>query len=147
MDVEQIRAMTTADIPAVLKIDSHNPNTSWTGAKLFASLAHHNVGWVLCEGETVTAFILVNYTEPVCDLLLLGVLQEKRRKGLGTRLLEHVITWASEKKAMKVMLEVARSNIVATAFYRQTGFHEVGVRKHYYSAPIEDAIVMSRRLT
>ena len=48
-----------------------------------------------------------------------------------------------------VFLEVRPSNLVALALYRSLGFHEIGVRKDYYPAPLghEDAQVMALDLS
>jgi ribosomal-protein-alanine N-acetyltransferase len=40
-------------------------------------------------------------------------------------------------------LEVRVSNQPARALYREFGFHEVGVRKRYYSDNKEDAVIMT----
>jgi ribosomal-protein-alanine N-acetyltransferase len=42
----------------------------------------------------------------------------------------------------QVFLEVRESNQAARIFYKSMGFQEVGIRKEYYQAPLEAAIVM-----
>lgn len=44
-------------------------------------------------------------------------------------------------------LEVRQSNLGAQALYRRHGFCPAGVRKNYYRDPVEDAILMTRKLT
>jgi [ribosomal protein S18]-alanine N-acetyltransferase len=39
---------------------------------------------------------------------------------------------------------VRASNVEAQALYRRFGFAPVGVRKAYYTHPVEDALVMLR---
>ena len=41
-------------------------------------------------------------------------------------------------------LEVRAGNAAARALYRAMGFEEVGKRHSYYSAPVEDAVLLSR---
>jgi len=43
-------------------------------------------------------------------------------------------------------LEVRESNVAAAALYEKMGFQRVGVRKNFYSAPQENAVLMTRYL-
>ncbi len=43
-------------------------------------------------------------------------------------------------------LEVRESNIPAINLYKKFGFLEHGKRPRYYQAPIEDAIIMWKRI-
>jgi ribosomal-protein-alanine N-acetyltransferase len=40
------------------------------------------------------------------------------------------------------LLEVRASNAPALALYEHAGFCRTGLRRHYYSAPVEDAVLM-----
>ena len=65
-----------------------------------------------------------------------------RRRGLGRRLLIHLLELAVEKGVSKATLEVRRSNEAAQRLYLGFGFEMIAVRKHYYSEENEDALVM-----
>jgi [ribosomal protein S18]-alanine N-acetyltransferase len=45
-----------------------------------------------------------------------------------------------------LMLEARASNLQAAEFYLRAGFAEIGRRRAYYSAPIEDAVLLELRL-
>jgi ribosomal-protein-alanine N-acetyltransferase len=49
---------------------------------------------------------------------------------------------AQARGARSVYLEVRQTNAVARRMYETGGFEVVGVRRKYYSEPVEDAIVM-----
>ena len=74
----------------------------------------------------------------------LAVRPELRGRGLGTRLLQGVIAGAARMGATQATLEVRRSNTAALRLYEQAGFHTAGVRRDYYSQPVEDALVLVR---
>jgi ribosomal-protein-alanine N-acetyltransferase len=74
----------------------------------------------------------------------LAVVPEARRQGLARRLLALTLGIAAGKGARTVHLEVRAGNGAARALYRAMGFHEVGKRSAYYSAPVEDAVLLSR---
>jgi ribosomal protein S18 acetylase RimI-like enzyme len=74
----------------------------------------------------------------------LAVVPEARRGGLARRLLGLTLEIAAGKGARAAHLEVRAGNAAARALYRAMGFHEVGRRHSYYSAPVEDAVLLSR---
>ena len=69
-----------------------------------------------------------------------------RRQGVGSALIAACLTWAAKAGASKVRLEVRASNTAAHALYRRHGFLPAGVRRAYYSAPVEDALVLQATL-
>lgn len=80
------------------------------------------------------------------ELANFAVAESHRGRGLGRRLLEHVLEVARERGVEALYLEVRVSNEAALALYRAYGFTEVGRRKKYYDKPVEDALVMVRRV-
>ncbi len=76
----------------------------------------------------------------------LAVRPELRGRGLGTYLLESILTEARHLGAASLTLEVRRSNIPAHRLYVKAGFHEAGVRKNYYTQPVEDALVLLMKI-
>ena len=76
----------------------------------------------------------------------LAVLPELRGRGLGTQLLEAVIAEAAHLGAILLTLEVRQSNEPALRLYEKAGFYREGVRKNYYTNPIEDALILSRKI-
>ena len=49
---------------------------------------------------------------------------------------------ANERGLKRATLEVAVSNVRATALYYRYGFQPVGVRKNYYERIHEDALIL-----
>ena len=74
----------------------------------------------------------------------LGVMPAARRRGVARTLLRHVMDEGARLGALRATLEVRRSNDAARALYAAAGFLEAGVRRAYYTTPIEDAIVLWR---
>ena len=65
-----------------------------------------------------------------------------RRLGGGTKLLQTLLRQARISGAQNVYLEVRASNQAAQELYRGAGFECIGVRKRYYTNPLEDAVLM-----
>lgn len=66
-----------------------------------------------------------------------------RGKGVGELLLIGTVELALLRGSRVVTLEVRVSNEPAKALYRKYDFHEMGVRKNYYTDNNEDAYVMT----
>ena len=74
----------------------------------------------------------------------LAVKPEFRRRGAATALLKHALGEGARVGARRATLEVRRSNDAARLLYERFGFTVGGIRRGYYSKPIEDALVLSR---
>ena len=72
------------------------------------------------------------------------VLEEYRNKGIGKKLLAHLISLAINYRVINITLEVRVSNEVAKGLYKKYGFREVALRKYYYGD--EDGILMEKQV-
>jgi ribosomal-protein-alanine N-acetyltransferase len=72
----------------------------------------------------------------------IGVLPNRRGKGLGELLLAALFDEALARGAEWLTLEVRVSNASAQALYEKYGFTRQGVRRRYYSDNGEDAYIM-----
>ena len=84
-------------------------------------------------------------------IMTINVLPAYRRRGIATRLLQHVLDEATKETTstiVEVYLHVQTSNLEAKDFYVSHGFDEMGVVKDYYKRiDPPDAILLSRQLT
>ena len=72
----------------------------------------------------------------------IAVSPEHRRRGFGEAVTRALLDYAAERGIVSVSLEVRESNAAAIALYEKLGFERRGVRKGFYRAPTEAAIVM-----
>lgn len=82
------------------------------------------------------------------DLVSIATAPDAARRGVATRLLDHVLTQLTQEGCEDICLEVAIDNVAALALYQRLGFVEVGRRTGYYrrGGALVDAIVMRRQL-
>ena len=66
-----------------------------------------------------------------------------RRQGIGRTLIEELKKRAAKSGLSFVTLEARASNAPAIALYEGAGFRQVGVRRNFYTAPAEDAVLMT----
>jgi len=66
-----------------------------------------------------------------------------RQRGIGSELLKKIMEVGMSQGAQRALLEVRESNCSARALYGRFGFTSYGTRRHYYTNPIEDAMLMA----
>ena len=101
------------------------------------------IGFVAKENEKLLGFIAMVHCLDECEIELVAVDNECRRKGIATMLLNHSESVLKQMGIKKIMLEVRRSNEEAQGFYENHNFKYVGCRKNYYGG-VEDALLMTK---
>lgn len=74
-----------------------------------------------------------------------AVFPEARQQGVASALLNSLFKFAKENSLSFISLEVRESNNAAISLYQKFGFKTEGKRKNFYSAPQEDALIMTKR--
>lgn len=97
-------------------------------------------------GGAVVGFAVALVLPPEAELESIAVHAAVQRRGVARKLLQRLVTELASCGATELRLEVRASNHAALAFYRGVGFVELGHRPAYYSAPVENAVLMSRIL-
>jgi [ribosomal protein S18]-alanine N-acetyltransferase len=109
---------------------------AWTRSQLAGILPMGGVSLMLARepghGEPI-GFSLFRTVADESELLLLGVLVNHRRQGVGRRLLDNFLEQARNDGVARVHLEVRDGN-PAVEMYRNVGFSPVGRRRNYYHA-------------
>ncbi len=76
------------------------------------------------------------------EIYNIAVKKNFRRKGIGQRLLQNLLSRAVLYRRAVLWLEVRQSNVEAINFYRANNFKIALQRKDFYRRPTEDAFVM-----
>lgn len=118
-------------------------NTSLFIEDIINKKVQHEVFAVL-RGEKVAGFLILSAVLDEAEILEVAVSEDLRRNGIGSELMDEVFVWCAENGISHIFLEVRESNSPARAYYKKYGFVENGVRKNYYSHPVENAVLMSR---
>lgn len=77
------------------------------------------------------------------EVISIASAPEFQRCGVGTALLEHLVTECARRAVQTIRLEVRQGNLAAQQLYQKFGFEPYGIRKRYYDNT-EDAILMIR---
>jgi ribosomal-protein-alanine N-acetyltransferase len=150
----KIEAMDVAHIREILEIERTLFPTPWTQGmfeqELLAGLSTDGPGSyavVALEAGRVAGYIIAWFVEEGVHLMNIAVRKDSQRRGVGKRLMRHLITAARAARKTIVILEVRVSNMGAQAFYEGFGFQKFGVRRGYYADNREDAILMALDLS
>jgi [ribosomal protein S18]-alanine N-acetyltransferase len=145
----RIRPMNEQDLDRVLAVAAASDEAPrWTPHDyqqiLFAAPPMLRCGFVALDGDNLAGFAVVSWLpqESAAEVEGLVVDRPYRRRGMGSALIDACMTWASDAGASTVRLEVRASNAAAIALYQRHGFAAAGVRRAYYSAPREDALLL-----
>lgn len=94
----------------------------------------------------MAGYAIVYFAADESEIARIAVDEKFRRQGVAGALLDEMERVLVSKGIVRLMLDVRKSNAAALGFYLSRGFKEDGIRKNFYTNPIEDAILMSRGL-
>ena len=142
-----IRALESRDIEWVLAIQAVCPEIAqWTVWDYDRVARGEMAGWVAEENGEVIGFLVGRRVTSDLEILNFAVRADDRRRGIGAELLRAALDWAHAFQAAHAILEVRASNLAALHFYERHRFEVVGRRARYYTAPIEDALLLTATL-
>lgn len=149
----RLRYATREDLDVLLEIQHSAAEAPQWGEALWRSMleksAQPRVILMASDPEAQElpcGLIVLHLIANIAELENLAVKPAFRRRGIGRALCEGGFGWARVSKAASIELEVRASNATAITLYRSFGFAEQGRRRGYYEKPVEDAILMARKL-
>lgn len=139
-----LRIAEPSDLAGVVAIERSSFGDPWTRAMLAAHLKSEggNNFLVADTNGRVAGYAITVAVAEECELLNIAVDPDFRGQGIGAALLDSAMARCQRSGATEIWLEVRASNAAARALYASRGFTEQGVRKRYYHAPREDALVL-----
>jgi ribosomal-protein-alanine N-acetyltransferase len=141
------RLASPSDIDAVIAIEDASFTNPWTHAMYLSELERPGLSFCYLA-RTLTGAVVgfCSFWLVVDELHInnLAVLPGERRAGVATALLRHAIREGARLGALRATLEVRKSNEPARLLYERMGFSVGGVRRAYYTKPVEDAIILWR---
>ena len=151
METLQIAAADPDDVPDLRSIENACRLSPWSETAYLDELQRPEA--VILKAVTADGVIVgfmvgrVSKTttqtpDAEAEIYNLGVLPEFQARGVGSRLLERFTRICEERKILKIWLEVRESNAQAISFYRSRGFLNMGIRKAFYTNPVENAEIM-----
>ncbi|MBR3212213.1 MAG: ribosomal protein S18-alanine N-acetyltransferase [Oscillospiraceae bacterium] len=142
----EIRAAGSADIPEISEIERSCFSPAWSDKSLLDELASQDTFFAVASDGRILGFCVARIAGDEAELYQIAVSENARRRGTAALLMEAVFRWAAASGAEKLFLEVRACNGPAVGLYEKTGFSVINIRKDYYSAPVEDALIMEKTI-
>ena len=139
----EIRRARPDDVDGILNIEQAAFGDPFCQKDIFSYICSETgMCFTALDGSGVVGYIIGRKIPPEGEIYRIAVREDKRRCGIGFRLLSYGLKTEMGHGVETVFLEVRSKNIAARALYSAYGFKEMGLRKNYYQNPQDDAVVM-----
>ncbi len=141
-----VRELRPADLPVVDELEHRLFGDPWPRQFFLTALAEPAAVLRVAERNgAVTGYLVATLQPPYAELQNLATAPEQQRSGVASALMEEFFETCRARGVREIGLEVRVSNSAAQALYRGLGFRLIGLRRGYYKAPDEDALLMGRK--
>lgn len=120
-------------------------NDPWSENSIASELNNRLSLWLVAvEDDLVVGYVGSQTVLGETDMMNIATHPDYRKQGIGTALINELITELKNRNSHSLMLEVRVSNDPAISVYQKMGFTEVGRRRNYYRNPREDALILRK---
>ena len=129
-----IRAATEQDAAEIARIELVSFKTPWSEEMILSEMREPlSSFFVAVFQQKIIGYYGFLHILDELHILNVAVDPDLRQKGVGKKLIEHLVEQARALSARAVTLEVRESNLPAIRLYESFGFACAGVRPHYYT--------------
>lgn len=143
-----VEPMTIDDLEQVIEIE--NSTLSPWGREQIVNEFGQVGGWQFVARQLsdsrIVGYICGRSLVDEAEILKIAVAEKYRHQGVACLLLEQAFRHMRKFAIKSCYLELRNSNMPARQLYEKHGFRGTGVRKKYYKAPQEDALIMVKKL-
>ena len=142
-----LREMTVDDLDEVLELEEKLFPVPWTREGFFTFLIRKDTLFLAVEEkERILGYAGCLIVLDEADILNIGVDPGRQKEGIGGFILQSLIRLLDMQGIHLVHLEVRESNETARRLYERNGFIVDGLRKGYYTDPVENAVLMTKTM-
>ena len=143
-----IRWMIRRDMPEILAIEKSGFEYPWCEEDFIRCLRQRNcIGMVAEVADRVVGFMIYELHTNRLHILNFAVAESAMRRGIGTALVDKLVSKLSPHRRNRIVLEVRETNLDAQLFFKSLGFRAISVLRDYYDDTVEDAYLMQFRYT
>lgn len=144
----QIRWLIRRDMLEVLEINQTCfDELAWTEEDFLLCLRQRNcIGMIAEYDRRVAGFMIYELHKQRIQILNFAVASGLQRMGVGSQMVERVITKLSKQRRKEIILEVRETNLPAQLFFKSQGFRAQNVLRGHFWDTTEDAYLMQYRL-
>ena len=143
----EIREMKKTDLPEVARIEKENFSIPWSEQGFADSMEQENTCFLSAyKNGSIVGYCGYLQVLDEADITNVSVDAASRRDGVGESMLQELMRRGAQKGIKAFTLEVRESNLAAISLYQKLGFVSAGIRKNFYDAPKENAVIMWKYL-
>ena len=143
----KISKMSIKDLNTIKNILEDEFDDFWNYEILKSELESNNSYFFVAKnisGEIV-GFAGIKIILDEADIMNIVIKKDFRNNGIGSLLLDYLISYSKSINLKTITLEVNEINIPAIKLYEKFDFEKLGIRKKYYNGK-NDAIIMSKKI-
>lgn len=140
----EIREMHDLDVPLVIDIERAGYQFPWSEGIFRDCLRVGYICRAIDVGAALGGYGIMSVGAGEAHILNVCISDDYRCRGLGRKMMLHLMQRARALGMDEAFLEVRPSNLVASRLYQSLGFEQIGIRRGYYQALMgrEDATVL-----
>ena len=141
----KIIRMDESHVKQIAELEKLCFNDPWSENSIASELNNRLSLWLVAvEDDLVVGYVGSQTVLGETDMMNIATHPDYRKQGIGTALINELITELKNRNSHSLMLEVRVSNDPAISVYQKMGFTEVGRRRNYYRNPREDALILRK---
>lgn len=134
-------------IPALCELEKICFSSPWSEKSFEEELSNPLAVFLVAEDESgVLGYVGCHFVCGEGDITNVAVHPDSRRKGVAKALLNALEVEAKNFETEVINLEVRKSNLPAINLYKLLGYEECGERPNFYIKPVENAILMAKKV-
>lgn len=139
-----IDAMTVKDIHLIEPSFTEKFDKFWSINILKDDFASDHSKYIVAKiDDEIVGFAGIKIIIDEADIMNIAVRMDKRKLGIGSLLLEKLVSIAIAANCISINLEVNINNEAAIHLYEKYDFKRIGLRKKYYNNT-DNAIIMKK---
>ena len=142
-----VSKMSIEDLESIKNILISDFDNFWSYDVLKDELECKNSYVIIAKNNenTIIGFACLKVILDEADIMNIVVRKTFRHNGIGSVLLDNLISYSKNSNLKSITLEVNENNLSAIHLYNKFSFDKLGIRKKYYNGE-NDAIIMSKQL-
>lgn len=111
----------------------HGLSWSWTPQRVLKSVRDVATNTIVArERDMLAGFAIMKYRDEEAHLLLMAVHSSRRRRGVGSALLDWLEVTVRTAGIASIRVEARDTNTAALAFYNKHGYRQIEILRGYY---------------
>ncbi|MCD8153347.1 MAG: ribosomal protein S18-alanine N-acetyltransferase [Clostridiales bacterium] len=142
-----LREMCEDDLGPVMEMEEDLFSPGWSRESFLDFLRRKDTLFLVAadeKGNCILGYCGVLMVLDEGDVVNVAVRRDRQGEGIGSFLMRNLTELAARRGVKRLHLEVRRGNERAIGLYSRFGFRQDGLRRNYYTDPVEDAVLMTR---